>query len=229
MIRSIRTDAPGCKVEILIPDFRRPGPLEMVLARPDVFNHNVETVPRLYPRAPRRGLPALLAVLRLAGRWPRRVLTKSGLMVGLGEDVDEMVDVLRTWRDGVQILTVGQYLQPDREACRWTATGSRRNLPLSQRPVAPPASPGSRRGRWCAARTGRGSFSSAERPRCPVARPGSAADALRPAAAEPLRAPPAPCPAASCAQPASAGTAGTCRGARRGRPGRARSGCERAL
>jgi lipoic acid synthetase len=117
VIRSIRLQAPGCKVEILTPDFRgQEMPLAKVIAeRPDVFNHNVETVPRLYPMA-RRGSKFLRSarVLRLAKEMGGdRVVTKSGLMVGLGESFDEMVEafeILRKHR--VQVLTVGQYLRP---------------------------------------------------------------------------------------------------------------------
>ena len=117
VIRSIRMQAPWCKVECLTPDFRgQEMPLARVIAeRPDVFNHNVETVPRLYPRA-RRGSDFLRScrVLRLAKEMGgEQVVTKSGLMVGLGEEFDEMVEafaILR--RHGVQILTVGQYLRP---------------------------------------------------------------------------------------------------------------------
>jgi lipoic acid synthetase len=117
VIRSIRMMAPECKVEVLTPDFRgQEMPLAKVVhERPDVFNHNVETVPRLYPRA-RRGSDFLRScrVLRLAKEMGGdEVVTKSGLMVGLGEDFDEMVDAFRTLREHrVQILTVGQYLRP---------------------------------------------------------------------------------------------------------------------
>ena len=117
VIRSIRMLAPECKVEVLTPDFRgQEMPLAKVIhERPDVFNHNVETVPRLYPRA-RRGSDFLRScrVLRLAKEMGGdRVVTKSGLMVGLGEDFDEMVDAFRILREHrVQILTVGQYLRP---------------------------------------------------------------------------------------------------------------------
>jgi len=120
VIRSIRIQAPGCKVEVLTPDFRgQEMPLAKVIAeRPDVFNHNVETVPRLYPRA-RRGSDFLRScrVLALAKRMGGdRVLTKSGLMVGLGEEFDELVEAFRVLREHrVQILTVGQYLRPTRE------------------------------------------------------------------------------------------------------------------
>ena len=117
VIRSIRRAAPECKVEILTPDFRgQEMPLAKVVAeRPDVFNHNVETVPRLYPRA-RRGSDFLRSarVLRLAKEMGgEKVVTKSGLMVGLGEEFDEMVETFAVLREhGVQILTVGQYLRP---------------------------------------------------------------------------------------------------------------------
>jgi lipoyl synthase len=117
VIRSIRMLAPGCKVEVLTPDFRgQEMPLAKVVhERPDVFNHNVETVPRLYPRA-RRGSDFLRScrVLRLAkDMGGDEVVTKSGLMVGLGEEFDEVVDAFRVLREhGVQILTVGQYLRP---------------------------------------------------------------------------------------------------------------------
>jgi lipoic acid synthetase len=117
VIRSIRLQAPGCKVEVLTPDFRgQEMPLARVIAeRPDVFNHNVEVVPRLYPVA-RRGSrwERSLRVLRNAKEMGGdEVLTKSGLMVGLGETHDELVAAFGDLREqGVQILTVGQYLRP---------------------------------------------------------------------------------------------------------------------
>jgi lipoyl synthase len=117
VIRSIRMQAPGCKVEVLTPDFQGLDmPLARVIAeRPDVFNHNVETVPRLYPVA-RRGSKFLRScrVLRNAKEMGEdAVTTKSGLMVGLGETHDEMVEAFGILREhGVQVLTVGQYLRP---------------------------------------------------------------------------------------------------------------------
>jgi lipoic acid synthetase len=117
VIRSIRMLASGCKVEVLTPDFRgQEMPLAKVIAeRPDVFNHNVETVPRLYPKA-RRGSDFMRSarVLRTAKEMGGdAVATKSGLMVGLGEDFDEMVETFEILREhGVEILTVGQYLRP---------------------------------------------------------------------------------------------------------------------
>ena len=109
--------APGCKVEILTPDFRgQEMPLAKVIhERPDVFNHNVETVPRLYPMA-RRGSKFLRSarVLRMAKEMGGAdVVTKSGLMVGLGESFEEMVETFGLLREHrVQVLTVGQYLRP---------------------------------------------------------------------------------------------------------------------
>jgi lipoic acid synthetase len=116
-IRSIRLQAPGCKVEVLTPDFRgEEMPLAKVIAeRPDVFNHNVEVAPRLYPVARRGGAwKRSLRVLRNALEMGEgEVVTKSGLMVGLGETHDEMVEAFADLRAaGVQVLTVGQYLRP---------------------------------------------------------------------------------------------------------------------
>jgi lipoic acid synthetase len=116
-IRQVRRQAPECQVEVLTPDFRgEMMPLAKVLAeRPDVFNHNVEVVPRLYSVA-RRGSrwERSLRVLRDARAMGEgRVVTKSGLMVGLGETHEEMVDAFGDLRRaGVQVLTVGQYLRP---------------------------------------------------------------------------------------------------------------------
>jgi lipoic acid synthetase len=117
VIRQVRRQAPGCKVECLTPDFQgQEMPLATVLAeRPDVFNHNVEVVPRLYPVA-RRGSTwqRSLRVLRNGKAMGEgQVVTKSGLMVGLGETHDEMVAAFEDLRAaGVQVLTVGQYLRP---------------------------------------------------------------------------------------------------------------------
>jgi lipoic acid synthetase len=116
-IRMCRRQATGCKVEVLTPDFRgQEMPLAKVLAeRPDVFNHNVEVVPRLYPVA-RRGSrwERSLRVLRNAkAMGGDEVTTKSGLMVGLGETHDEIVAAFEDLRaHDVQVLTVGQYLRP---------------------------------------------------------------------------------------------------------------------
>ncbi len=116
-IRSIRKLAPGTKVEVLTPDFRgQEMPLARVIAEhPDVFNHNVETVPRLYPLA-RRGSKFLRSCRVLANAKQiggDEVVTKSGLMTGLGESMEELVETFGALREhDVQVLTVGQYLRP---------------------------------------------------------------------------------------------------------------------
>jgi lipoic acid synthetase len=116
-IRSIRRVAPECKIEVLTPDFQgQEMPLARVIAeRPDVFNHNVETVPRLYPLA-RRGsrFERSCRVLRNAKEMGGdEVVTKSGLMTGLGETKDELLATFWALREhDVQVLTVGQYLRP---------------------------------------------------------------------------------------------------------------------
>ncbi|MEA2346501.1 MAG: lipoyl synthase [Thermoleophilaceae bacterium] len=117
VIRSIRRLAPDCKVEVLTPDFRgEEMPLARVIAeRPDVFNHNVETVPRLYPLARRgsrfeRSCRVLSNAKQMGGD---DVVTKSGLMTGLGETKEEMIETFGMLREhDVEVLTVGQYLRP---------------------------------------------------------------------------------------------------------------------
>ena len=117
VIGEIRRQAPDCQIEVLTPDFQgQEMPLARVIAeRPDVFNHNVEVVPRLYPLA-RRGsrFQRSCRVLRLAHELGEgEVVTKSGLMVGLGETHEELLDTFAVLREhGVQVLTVGQYLRP---------------------------------------------------------------------------------------------------------------------
>ena len=118
-IEDIRRVMPDCKVEVLIPDFQgHDDCLETVLAaRPDILNHNTETVPRLY-RVARSGA-RYERTLRLLGRSKEiapRTVTKSGLMVGLGETTEELLDVFRDLAASkVDILTVGQYLRPSRD------------------------------------------------------------------------------------------------------------------
>ncbi|MGD2105185.1 MAG: lipoyl synthase [Anaerolineae bacterium] len=119
VIRRIRETQPGCTVEVLVPDFRGEiGPLRTVMdERPDILNHNVETVPSLFSRIqPQCRYDWSLDVLRNAKTlWPGAI-TKSGIMVGLGETEDEVLATMRGLRDvGVDILTIGQYLQPSRE------------------------------------------------------------------------------------------------------------------
>lgn len=118
-INALRSHSPGTRVEILVPDFR--GRIERALAAlaaapPDVFNHNLETVPRLYRLArPGADYPWSLTLLdRFKERHPE-IPTKSGLMLGLGEDSSEVEQVLRDLRQrGCDMLTLGQYLQPTR-------------------------------------------------------------------------------------------------------------------
>ena len=115
-IQRIRQTAPDTTIEVLTPDFRhKPGALEAVIeARPDVFNHNLETVPRLYA-AIRPGSRYFnsLRLLDRAKELAEDIFTKSGMMVGLGEDRVEVLQVMDDLRTaGVDFLTIGQYLQP---------------------------------------------------------------------------------------------------------------------
>ncbi len=119
VIRRIRELHPGCSIEVLIPDFK--GSLEALRivmdARPEILNHNVETVPRLFPTVqPQDRYEWARATLSNAKKLDPDVLTKSGIMVGLGETMDEVKAVMRDLREwGVDILTIGQYLQPSRK------------------------------------------------------------------------------------------------------------------
>jgi lipoic acid synthetase len=125
VIRRIRELQPGCSIEVLIPDFK--GSLDalrvVVEARPEILNHNVETVPRLFRRVqPQDRYEWAQATLSNAKRLDPDVLTKSGIMVGLGETFDEVQATMRDLRAwGVDILTIGQYLQP-----------SKRHLPIER-------------------------------------------------------------------------------------------------
>jgi lipoic acid synthetase len=118
-IQEIRRRVPGCKVEVLIPDFRGDwDALNVVLAtKPDVLNHNTETVPRLY-RQVRKGAvyERSLELLRRAKQAHPEIPTKTGLMLGLGEEKEEVLATLQDLAaQGTDILTLGQYLQPTRE------------------------------------------------------------------------------------------------------------------
>ncbi len=128
-IEEIRKIAPDCRVEVLIPDFQgHDDCLEVVLdARPDILNHNTETVPRLY-RVARSGAryERTVRLLQRAKEISPQMVTKSGLMVGLGETSDELLQVFRDLAaQKVDILTVGQYLRPSRD-----------HLPIAR--IAPP-------------------------------------------------------------------------------------------
>jgi lipoyl synthase len=119
VIRRIRQIHPGCSIEVLIPDFK--GSLEalriVMEARPEILNHNVETVPRLFKKVqPQDRFEWAEATLSNARRLDPEVLTKSGIMVGLGETIEEIKDTMRFQRSwGVDILTIGQYLQPSKK------------------------------------------------------------------------------------------------------------------
>ena len=116
-IRAVRRQSPRTRIEILTPDFR--GRLDVALAQlaaavPDVMNHNLETVPRLYAKArPGADYAHSLGLLEAFKRQHPDVITKSGLMLGLGETDDEVIEVMRDLREhDVDMLTIGQYLQP---------------------------------------------------------------------------------------------------------------------
>ena len=118
-IRQVRELSPECRIEVLIPDFQGlDEALKIVLdARPDVLNHNTETVPRLY-RVVRSGAryERTLRLLENAKKFSPGIVTKSGVMVGLGETITELVEVFHDLgQRGVDILTVGQYLRPSRD------------------------------------------------------------------------------------------------------------------
>lgn len=119
LIQRIREIQPGCSIEVLIPDFKgSEEALKIVMdARPEILNHNVETVPRLFRKVqPQDHYEWAMATLGNAKRMEPDVLTKSGIMLGLGETFDEVVDVMRDLAQlKVDILTVGQYLQPSQK------------------------------------------------------------------------------------------------------------------
>lgn len=125
IIRRIRELQPGCSVEVLIPDFKgNLDALKIVMdARPEILNHNIETVPSLFKKVqPQDHFEWSEAVLRNAKKLDPDTLTKSGIMLGLGETLDEVKAVMRDLREwDVDILTIGQYLQP-----------SRRHLPIER-------------------------------------------------------------------------------------------------
>jgi len=119
VIRAVRARCPQTTIEVLTPDFlRKPGAVETVIAaRPDVFNHNLETVPSKY-LAVRPGARyfASIRLLQRAKELDRSIFTKSGIMVGLGEERHEVLQVMDDLRAAdVDFLTVGQYLQPTRK------------------------------------------------------------------------------------------------------------------
>jgi lipoic acid synthetase len=118
-IRRIHHIHPNCTIEVLIPDFKGSvSALEIVMReQPDILNHNVETVPRLFKRVqPQDHYEWAIATLTNAKRLQPEAVTKSGMMLGLGETRDEVLAVMRDLRNaGVDILTLGQYMQPSRQ------------------------------------------------------------------------------------------------------------------
>ncbi len=119
VIREIRDQAPGCQVEVLIPDFQgNPEAIRIVVdARPEILNHNTESVPRLY-RVVRSGAryARTLRLLEYAKELDPSMVTKSGVMVGLGEEMHELLQVYRDLAAvGTNVLTIGQYLRPSKD------------------------------------------------------------------------------------------------------------------
>jgi lipoyl synthase len=118
-IKTIRTHNPACTIEILIPDFKgSKNALEIVLdENPNILNHNLETVPRLYPDVrPGADYERSLSLLEKAKEIDPELTTKSGLILGMGEEFDEIIDVMKDLRTaGCDILTIGQYLSPCKE------------------------------------------------------------------------------------------------------------------
>lgn len=119
-IRAIKTKSPETKVEVLTPDFegREVAIKEVCMARPDIFNHNIETVERLTAIVRNKAnYKRSIKVLACAKTFINNGLTKSGLMLGLGEEYEEVVGTLRDLREaGVDIVTIGQYLRPTKES-----------------------------------------------------------------------------------------------------------------
>jgi len=115
-IRQIHARVPGCSVEVLVPDFQgNENSIRAVLeAEPEIYNHNTETVPRLYKKArPGGRYPRVMEIFRLAKRIAPDIPTKTGIILGMGETIEEVIAVMRDLREvDVDILTVGQYLRP---------------------------------------------------------------------------------------------------------------------
>jgi lipoic acid synthetase len=118
-IRGIHERVPGCSVEVLVPDFQgNEASIRTVLdARPEIYNHNTETVPRLYKKArPGGRYPRVMEIFRFAKAYAPDIPTKTGLILGMGENTEEVVEVMKDLRErDVDILTLGQYLRPSSE------------------------------------------------------------------------------------------------------------------
>lgn len=117
-IRQVHNRMRSCTIEVLIPDFKgeRQALWKVVQAEPEILAHNVETVPRLYPRVrPQAVYQRSLEVMGIVRELDPDLIIKSGIMVGLGETMDELLEVMRHLRDvGCDILTIGQYLRPSK-------------------------------------------------------------------------------------------------------------------
>lgn len=118
-IRLVHEHVPTCSVEVLVPDFQGDeAAITTVLdARPEIYNHNTETVPRLYKKArPGGRYPRVMSIFRLVKRLAPDIPAKTGIMLGLGETIEEVLAVMRDLREvGVDILTLGQYLRPSND------------------------------------------------------------------------------------------------------------------
>ena len=118
-IRQIHERVPGCSVEVLVPDFQgSEDSIRTVLeAKPEIYNHNTETVPRLHKKArPGGRYPRVMEIFRLAKRIAPDIPTKTGMILGMGETIEEVVAVMRDLREAdVDILTLGQYLRPSND------------------------------------------------------------------------------------------------------------------
>ena len=113
-IRRIRERVPGCRVETLIPDYQGTALRAVVDERPDILNHNIESVERLFPRVrPKGDYRRSIELLAQAKEWAPEMITKSGVIAGMGESKDEIVETMADLREAdVDVLTIGQYLRP---------------------------------------------------------------------------------------------------------------------
>ena len=113
-IRRIRERAPGCRVEVLIPDYQGDALRTVVDERPDILNHNIESVERLFPRVrPKGDYRRSIELLAQVRDWAPEMTTKSGVIAGMGESMDEIIDTMTDLREAdVDVLTIGQYLRP---------------------------------------------------------------------------------------------------------------------
>lgn len=113
-LRLIRESSPGCRVELLIPDYQGKDLQAIVDERPDILNHNIESVARLFPRVrPKGSYARSIELLAQAKEWSPELVTKSGIIVGMGESKEEVLETMADLREAaVDILTIGQYLRP---------------------------------------------------------------------------------------------------------------------